>query len=94
MKSILRCLYDGEIFPAKQFKVKTEEYRIIREKHHRHYQDFIETLQALDPPLHKRFIEIMDKQIDAVPLEFSAAFIDEFRLGAKIIMEVFQENNG
>lgn len=93
MKSILRSLYDGEIYPAEQFKVKTKEYRIMREKHHRHYEDFIEILMALDPPLHERFIEIMDEQIDAVPIEFSCAFIDGFRLGARMMMEVCQENN-
>lgn len=53
MKSILLRLYDGEICPAEQFNLKTEEYRSMRQAHYQHYEDFIEQLKSLDPPLHK-----------------------------------------
>ena len=41
MKSILLRLYDGEICPAKQFNLKTEEYRSMRQAHYQHYEDFL-----------------------------------------------------
>lgn len=32
----------------------------------------------------------MDEQLDVIPTEFSEMFIDGFRLGARIMIEVFQ----
>lgn len=90
MKKILEQLYNGDICPAEQYVPKGEEYRKRRQENYRHYQDFIELLSKLDPPLDERFIKIMDEQIDLVPCEFSEIFIDGFRLGVKIMTEVFQ----
>lgn len=40
MKSILLRLYDGEICPAEQFGLKTEEYRSMRQAQYQHYEDY------------------------------------------------------
>ena len=90
MKSILQQLYDGEIYPAEQFLPLEKEYRKIYQQHYRDYDDFIETLSKLEPPLDKRFIEIMENQLAKVPHEFSELFINGFRLGAKMMAEVFE----
>ncbi len=90
MKSTLEQLYYGEIFPAEQHALIGEEYRKIYQRNYSHYEDFIELLSKLNPPLDKRFIEIMDEQLDVFPYEFSEMFIDGFRLGAKIMAEVFR----
>lgn len=91
MKNVLEQLYDGEIFPVEQYSQKEREYRKIYREHYSHYEDFIETLSRLEPPLDKRFIEIMDEQLDEIPYEFSGMFIDGFRLGARIMVEVFRQ---
>ena len=52
MKSILLRLYDGEIYPAEQFNLKTEEYRSMRQAHYQHYENFIEQLKSLDRKIH------------------------------------------
>lgn len=90
MKSILSALYEGKIFPAEQYSPRSEEYRKIYQEHYRHYDDFIETLSKVNPPLDKKFIEIMDEQLDVIPYEFSEMFIDGFRLGARIMIDIFQ----
>ena len=90
MKNVPEQLYDGEIFPAEQYSPKEREYRKIYREHYNHYEDFIETLSRLEPPLDKRFVEIMDEQLDEIPYEFSEMFIDGFRLGVKIMAEVFR----
>lgn len=90
MKSILSELYNGNIFPAEQYAPRSEEYRQIHQKNYQHYEDFIETLSKANPPLDKRFIEIMDEQLDIIPYEFSEIFIDGFRLGARIMIDIFQ----
>ncbi len=90
MKSILSSLYEGQISPVEQYSPKIEEYQKMRQEHYLHYKDFIKTLSRLTPPLDKRFIEIMDEQLNVIPYEFSEIFIDGFRLGARIMTEVFQ----
>lgn len=47
-------------------------------------------MSRLNPPLDKRFIKIMDEQLDVIPYEFSEMFIDGFKLGAKMMAEVFR----
>ena len=90
VKNILQQLYNGEIFPAEQYAPKSEEYRKIHQGNYNHYEDFIELLVKLEPPLDKRFIKIMDEQLDVIPFEFSEMFIDGFKLGAKMMAEVFR----
>ena len=90
MKSLLLQLYDGEVFPADQYTPRTETYRKMRQEHYKHYDEFIKQLKLLEPPLAKRFNEIMDEQLDTVPIEMSEMFIDGFRLGARMMIEIYQ----
>lgn len=68
-----------------------KDTRKCSREHYSHYEDFIEQLKAFNPPLSERFIEIMDEQLDALPLETAETFIFGFRLGAKIILEVLED---
>lgn len=91
VKNVLEQLYNGEIFPTEQYAPKCEEYRKIHQGHYHHYEDFIVVLAKLEPPLDKRFVKIMDEQLDVIPFEFSEMFIDGFKLGAKMMAEVFRD---
>lgn len=88
MNKILQDLYDGEIYPAEQYLPKIEEYKIIRKKQYTHYKDFIKKIGS---PLDKEFEKIMDEQLELLPIEFSEMFIDGFRLGARMMVEVFED---
>ncbi len=46
-----------------------------------HYENLIETLRRLEPPLDKRSIEILNERLDEIPYAFSEMFIDGFRMG-------------
>ena len=89
MRTILQQLYDGDVFPAEQFYPKTEQYKVIRKQHFNRYQEFNAKLETIDPALSNEFVQIMDEQLDTVPIEFSEMFIEGFRLGAKIVVEVY-----
>lgn len=89
MSAILKQLYDGDIFPAEQFYPKTEEYKAIRKKHFSHYEDFTKKVEEFSPELSQEFAQIMDEQLDTVPLEFSEMFIEGFRLGARMVIEIY-----
>lgn len=91
MRSILEQLYDGEIYPAEQFDVKTKEYQRVMKEHGEHYEEFVEKLNNITPSLGERFMEIMDEQLDAIPIEMEETFIAGFRLGARLMIEVFED---
>lgn len=93
MHTILQNLYYGKICPAEQYQPTQEEFKEKRMEHSRHYTEFIETLEHLEPPLDKRFIEIMDEQLDTIPMNFSSMFIDGFCLGAQMMLEILHNPN-
>lgn len=87
----MQQLYDGKIFPAEQYRPLLEEYRELRQEHYKHYEDFISELKRLDKGLSKRFIDIMDEQFNTFPYDTSNMFIDGFRLGARMMIEIFED---
>ena len=92
MNTLLQQLYNGEIYPAERYRPLIEQYREMQKKQHCHYDDFVKELQQLQPPLHEKFIKIMDEQLDSIPLELSDKFIDGFRLGARMMIEILGDN--
>lgn len=92
MKTILRQLYDGELFPAEQFHPKTKEYKQLWEKNFTHYEDFTAKLKKLNPDLSREFEKIMDEQLAAIPLDFYEMFVDGFRLGARMAIEIYEND--
>lgn len=91
MKNILQQLYNGEIFPAESMPLKVRN----TVKSIRGITTTTRTLlsywRSWSRPLDKRFIKIMDEQLDVIPFEFSEMFIDGFKLGAKMMAEVFRD---
>lgn len=41
MQTILKQLYDGDIFPAEQYLPLMEEYKKARQKQYQHYEDYV-----------------------------------------------------
>lgn len=91
MKRILEQLYNGDIFPAEQSNIELEGHKQKRHEQYKHYEDFVEQLKKFSPPLEQRFIAIMDEQLDALPFDMAESFIYGFRLGARIMMEVLDD---
>lgn len=83
-------LYYGKISPAEHYQPQIEEYTTLLKKHYQHYDEF---MKKLGSPLDKEFESIMDEQLDMLPFGFPQAFIDGFRLGAKIILEILEVDN-
>ena len=88
MNKILQDLYDGKIYPAEQYRPLIEEYEILQKKQFEHYEGFIKKIGS---PLDKEFEKIMDEQLETLPIELSEMFIDGFRLGARMMVEVFED---
>lgn len=91
MKKILERLYDGEIFPAEQINVCTEEYKTLRRQHYKHCEDFAEMLKKISLPLEEQFKSIRDEQLYMASLEMAETYISGFRLGARMMLEIIAE---
>ena len=85
MNSVLDELYHGNLCPEEQYVPQMEEYKAKQAANFRHYEDF---LAQLDDPLRKRFVEILDEQYECIPYDTSQMFINGFRLGARLMLEV------
>lgn len=92
MKPILLQLYDGNISPLERFSPHSKEYMEKRRTQANHYETFIAKLEKLDPALSREYFKIMDEQIDLHPIEASEMFIDGFCLGARMMIEIFDND--
>lgn len=90
MKSILNALFDGEIYPSEQYVPRTQEFLKAHWEQLKRYEDFTDTLSKIDPALGKQFQQIMEEEMKTLSFEVSQMFIDSFCLGARMMMEIFQ----
>ena len=90
MNSILQDLYNGKIYPEEQGCPQTKEFRIMQKNLSDHQEAF---LQKIGSPLDQELQEMIVEQLDVFSIEKTKSFIDGFRLGAKIVIEVFQDTS-
>lgn len=88
MDDILKQLYNGEIYPEEQYHPILEEHKKLQKKQYQKYEDFISKIGS---PLDKEFERILDEQFDILSLDFFQMFSDGFRLGARMMIEVFED---
>lgn len=84
--SMLDKLYNGELYPYSLVKPTVEEYRLNKDKAFKSYEDF---QKRLPDELKEDFDELMDSHLDVLPFELEQTFIDGFKIGARIITEIF-----
>lgn len=89
MDTILRQLYEGNLDPISQSQPMTQEYWAASQRYYQHCEAFRSTLQALDPAISEQFDRLADEMLELDCLEYKERFITGFRLGARMMMEVF-----
>lgn len=92
MESILLHLYEGRICPSQTYKPLGCEYKKIAEQYEKDYDELVNLLKSYDPTLVRKFNNLIDEQATLLPYEVSSSFISGFRLGARMICEVFDDN--
>lgn len=91
MTSVLSQLYDcSDLIQAEQASGKRNEEEKRRKAYYHHYEAFQEKLDTIDPSLKREFSDIIDEQANALSADLEEWFLFGFRLGARIIMELFQ----
>lgn len=88
MQSILYQLFNGEISPIEQFYPILEKHRELQKKNNLHINDFEE---KLNESLKIEFHHIMEEQMEMIPFDFSQMFIDGFKLGMRMAIEVLDD---
>ncbi len=86
MEKILEQLYNGELYPYSKFQITMDEFKVNRDKGFKSYSVFIEKLPE---ELKEEFDELIDSHLDLLPLELKQNFIDGFRIGVRMMTEVY-----
>ncbi len=91
MSKLLEDLYNGVIAPVEYYYDKTEEYKELREKYYKHCEDFI---KRIGEPLKFDFNDILDEHNALITMAnkstLEGTFVDGFRLGAKMMLEILE----
>ncbi len=86
MNSILEQLYNGEIYPYSKFQTTIEQFKADRSRAFERYSAFEEKLPE---DLLPEFEQLIDAYFDLLPFELEQNFIDGFRIGTRLMAEVF-----
>lgn len=79
MEKMLEQLYKGELYPYSKFQTTIGDLKVNRDKAFKSYSVFIEKLPD----------ELIDSHLDLLPLELEQNFIYGFRIGVRIMTEVY-----
>ena len=91
MSNILLDLYHGELAPAAVHNDKLPEHQKKRQACRQRYDALFARLDSLNPELRQAFDQFLDDQLFSDMLELPEAFIEGFRMGAKMMLAVMEE---
>lgn len=87
-KSILEHLYQGTMVPCEKYQTILNQYS---DKKDRVYNGYEALLNKLPHPLQEELEQVIDSHYSLLPIEYEQTFIDGFKLGVKMMMEIFDE---
>lgn len=91
MVSILRSFYEDGLEPSARPKHYIAERAALKEKHFKLHDEFFETLSEKQK---KQFNIFLDQIFEDLCYADCESFIDGFRLGARIMIDVFTPSAG
>lgn len=89
--SILKQLYNGQIYPPEQYHPSSEEYNKKFKALTEYYQTLSSELAALDPSLPDKLEQLFILKNSLCSTEVEEMYIEGFRLGVKLMAEVFTD---
>lgn len=90
METTLKQLYEGRLSPMDQYLPQDEDYIRMQNASIDHCDALAQKLKALEPALSDSFNRIVDEIYDLSTQDCSRMFIEGFRLGARMMIEVLQ----
>lgn len=88
MQEILEKIYYGTLTPATHQQTDIENYNILQKSHIAKYSELLSDIEKLDRNLAAKLKEYNEDLFEFPAYESEAAFIDGFRTGAKLILEI------
>lgn len=89
MQKTIEQLFNGEIYPSEQMHIRMEGYEEARKIAFQSHNQFEEKLcKAMKDELD----EMIAKHLDASCFEETQTFVNGFKLGARLMAEVFWED--
>ena len=88
MQEIIEKIYRGELYPAEQIDPMLQDFRVKWEESKDNTAAFSNQLSDELKPL---FEAVMVDKLEIAALEQTQAFVDGFKLGAKLLVEVLAE---
>ncbi|MCI8335949.1 MAG: hypothetical protein HFI72_02100 [Peptococcaceae bacterium] len=92
MKSPLLQLYEGELAPLEDYQEDIAEYRRLLKIIHLREDSFGQKLKEIDPKLKEEFERLQSEQLEEIYWQPAQSYIDGFRLGAKIMIDIYQKD--
>ena len=90
MSNVLDQLYKGNLYPYSRTKTTIEELKKNKDKALKEYTNFHEKLPG---DLKEEFEKLMDDHFDVLAGDLEQNFIDGFRIGVRLMIEVFNDSN-
>ncbi len=87
MSNILKDLYEGNINPYAEMKIDLDEYGLELREMTRFEEEFI---QKLDENMQNEFYKIVERWINLYPMEIRDAYIKGYKMGVKMMAEVYK----
>ena len=87
----LRKLWRGQISPGERYIHESSPYWYTSQKH----SDALQALYAMfSPEAKKQYEQVEELAMDMIQIDTEEAFIQGFRLGARLILDVLTEYRG
>ncbi len=89
--SILKQLYNGRIYPPEQYHPSSAEYLQKSKKLSEYYENLSSELDGLAPSLPDKLEQLFILKNSLSSTEVEEMYIEGFRLGVKLMAEVFTD---
>ena len=86
MENVLEPLYHGELYSDGKYGKTIQQ---LREDQNKAFRAYLHFRSKLPDDMKDGFESLMDSHLDLLPLELEQNFIDGFRIGARMMAEVF-----
>ena len=91
MNNILYQLYQGELQPCRKYQDRVPGHLLRRKQCLQKHRAVMERLEAVDPELWRAVDELMDESFRVDREDVPEAFLEGFRLGAGLMVEILAE---
>lgn len=85
---VIEQIYDGSLAPEGQYRPKIDAYNKMQQKHMSKYDELMSYLQRHDKSMAAMLQAYNDELFELPALETESVFVDGFRLGALLMIEI------